>query len=406
MTESYTAYSALEIVPLDGDRLELRAPLFGTRLEATRDQVGLLRRFEDRATLAEVLAGLPVERESSARFLAACVEAGILLPLDARDELRLPARSRAEPTLLGAPHFDPARPAAFTFLGVPWDGGATGHGGGRFGPGAIRSAGTEVRYQLDPETLRPRGFLDFASGETLLRGITLADAGDLLISPGEPAERVHRRLAAEVAAIVRSGSIPLVLGGDHSITLPVLRAIPPRRLGVVHLDAHTDLGDQAPGAGLHHANVMRLALDELGHLEGLWQAGLRGLVEATDDQWHERAVAFGIDRLRAGGTSAFIDALPADLSYYVSIDIDALDPLFAPSTGTPVPGGLWPHEAKALVRAIAEARPVVAADMVEVGAQSSLHDNTGHHALELLLTLADATVRRLNAHLDRAETGG
>jgi agmatinase len=402
--ELYVLNATVEVVPLAPERFELRVPLWGRTLEATRYQVGLLQQFDDPAADDAVLARYPFHRDDSVRFLAACIREGVLLPIGADGAPRLPSRTRAAPSMFAAPPFDPAHPAAFVFLGVPFDRLTTGAAGTRLGPHGIRAASEAARYRLDPQTFEPMGFHDYASGRTLLRGITLADAGDVFVAPGESASATFTRVTEAVREITSSGAIPLIAGGDHSITHAVLGAFPPRRMGVIHLDAHTDLGTPLPGAGIDHGNVFTCVLEDFDHVEKLVQVGLRGLTDASEKHEGPHVIPIGMDVFRAEGIAAAIARIPPDLPYYLSVDIDVLDPSFAPSTGTPVPNGLFPHELKAFVRAAAESREIIGCDLVEVAEASSGSDPTQGLAAELLLTVADAIVRRLQGTLPDADT--
>jgi agmatinase len=392
----YLRNDALEIAPRPRGRLELRALHTGGAVLATAYQVGLLERFAEGATLEAVLAAFPFEREASRAFLDEAVEAGVLLALGDDGQAVLPDLVHPGVSLCGAPPWEAARPAAFVFLGVPFDGATTGHPGARFGPASVRAASEGARYQLDARTLAPLGFRDYARGTTLLEGVTLADAGDVRVVPGEDPARVFARLSQQVEHMLGAGSIVGVIGGDHSITLAALEAASRRAgpLTVVHFDAHTDLG--APGSGLDHGNIFTIALAQIPSLGPLVQVGLRGITELSEPEASaERVRAFGLHVARAQGIGAILAELPADRPCWISLDIDVLDPVFAPSTGTPVAGGAWPHELMAWLDAVASSRDVIGFDVVEIGATTGPADGTAAHGLEAILTIAGAIVRRM-----------
>lgn len=382
----------VEVTAAEGGRYRLRLPLQGTSLDATAYQVGLLQSFHTGATPASVMEAFPFEKERSRTFLEQCVATHVLLPRDREGAPVFPLRVSPPSTLLQCPPFDPKRPPAFTFLGVPYDGATTGMPGARFGPSSLRQAGAAARYRLDRLTLQPEGFYDFGSGRRLLEGIGLSDAGDVALTAGEPLEAVMDRVTSAVKEVLRVGSVPIVFGGDHTISYGVLGAFQGRRFGLLHLDAHTDLGSY-PGDPLHHGTVFVHVLRALPQLERLVQVGLRGLAEGlAGAEANPRVFPIGIDTLRRQGVDAVVARLPEDLELYVSLDIDAVDPAFAPSTGTPVAGGLFPHELKELLRAVTLRRGLIGMDVVEVGATQGPSDTTAQIALEAVLTAMDGAV--------------
>lgn len=392
----YLRNEAIEIGPRPRARLEIRAIHTGGTVIASAYQVGLLERFAEGATIDAVLAAFPFEREAARAFIDEAIDAGVLLAMDADGHTALPDLVHPGVSLCGAPPFEPATPAAFTFIGVPFDGATTGQPGARFGPASVRGASEGARYQLDARTLTPIGFRDHARGTALLEGVTLADAGDVRVVPGEDPRHVFARLSRQVGRILGAGSIVGVIGGDHSITLAALESAARRAgaLTVVHFDAHTDLG--APGSGLDHGNVFTVALERIATLGPLVQVGLRGVTELSEPEPNaDRVRAFGLHVARAQGISAILAEIPADRPCWISIDIDVLDPAFAPSTGTPVAGGAWPHELMAWLDAVASSRDVIGFDVVEVGATTGPADGTAAHGFEAILTIAGAIVRRM-----------
>ena len=394
MPTSYLINSQLELGDAYGGTYELRLPHWGRSLRATEYQVRLLQRFEQPSSITAMLQLYPFHRTESTEFLNLCVTEHLLLPLDDDGQPCIPYLKPTELTIFGAPSHRSDAPAAFTVAGVPLDTNTTGSPGARFGPEAIRAASEGCRYGLDPATLSPRGFIDFSSGRNLLAGITIADAGDVNLNVGEAPEIVYDRITNAAYELFESKTIPIFLGGDHSITYPILRGVPHEEIGIIHFDAHTDLGE-VEAAGLHHGNVFSVVLDKLEFVTSIYQIGLRGLYEANPEHRHKRVSWFGMDDVRTKPTSALLDTIPAGRPYYLSVDIDVLDPAFAPSTGTPVAGGLFPHELKHLLRVVCEAREIMGMDVVEVGPSLGVADSTASIALEAMLTMADSSVVRL-----------
>ena len=343
---------ASEAGPTEDPRFSLSSPNAFGAVEASLYQLQLLRSFEDPQPLGSIIDRYPFEKAASERFLGKCRWAGLLRRTGADGHLEPPDRIPAKPPFAGAPPFQPEAPAAFTVVGIPYDGNTTGLPGARFGPQALRAAAEGVRYALHPVTQLPMGFYDFAAGRSYLKGVTLADAGDVFTSPGEDGPELYSRVTDVIRDLVEVGTIPMIIGGDHSLTAPILAGFPAEPMQIIHLDAHTDLGtiERSDRTGLHHGNVFSVVLDELPNVEHLRQLGLRGIIEAEAVGDETRALGIGMDRLREDGIDAALEGLHPDMATYVSIDIDVVDPAFAPSTGTPVPSGLYPHELKAILR--------------------------------------------------------
>lgn len=260
-------------------------------------------------------------------------------------------------------------------VGAPTDTATTHRPGARFGPRAIRQASNLRRaaYHLD---LHVQPF-------QLLR---VFDYGDAEVVPGD-IERTNDAIRAKVGEVARAGAIPIVLGGDHSITFPsasaVADALGRGNIGLVHFDAHADTADDAWGVLLSHGTPMR-RLIESGAVPGraFVQVGLRGYWPPPDvfNWMREQGMRWHTihDIQRRGFDAVLTDALEQALDgperIYLSVDIDVLDPAHAPGTGTPEPGGLTTRELLAAVRQIALRTNIAAVDVVEV---SPPYDSAG-----------------------------
>lgn len=385
-----------------GQGVVVRAATSSRSLPATPFQAGLLRFFAEPATIDEVLARNPFAKDEARRFLQDACSHGLLLPVtDDGGDADLPAMLEPHRTFCGAPLWQDDPSAGIVVVGAPLDHDTTGRPGARFGPAAVRAATEGARYRLDPLTLQPAGFVDYGTGETLLRGVRLADAGDVPVVPGASSAVARGRLTDAVMAVLKRGALPFVVGGDHSITRAVLAAYD-EPIHVVHLDAHTDLGDASPSLPLHHGNVMTYVVEQLTWVQGVHQIGLRGVCDRLGHVEHPKVRQLGIDALRAHGVDAFLDGVPQDAACYLSVDIDVVDPAFAPATGTPVPGGLFPHELKALVRLLAQRRTFVGMDLVEVSEPVSAADGTAALGVACILSFAQGIVERMG----RDDDGG
>ena len=255
------------------------------------------------------------------------------------------------------------------FVGAPFDGGTTNRPGTRFGPQAIR--GTDY---LPQDGSRPH----LALGVDPLTELRVADIGDVLMPSGDTEQSI-RRLEDVVYAVSAAGAMPVILGGDHTITFPdatgVARHAGWGRVSLIHFDAHADTGEDHYGALHGHGTPMR-RLIESGAVRGdrFLQIGLRGYWPPPDVlSWmaEQRMRSFEMTEVVARGlddvlTEAFSIALDECDAVFLSVDVDVVDPGMAPGTGTPEPGGLTGRQLLDAVRRIAMELPLAGIDVVEV----------------------------------------
>jgi agmatinase len=245
-------------------------------------------------------------------------------------------------------------------LGVPYDGGVSYRTGARFGPRAVREQSSLIRPWNPVLKVHP------------FDRLRVADCGDVDVVPIS-IERTHAAIEQRIDAVLAAGARPLCVGGDHSITLPILRALARRhgRLGVVHFDAHPDTWDEYFGSKLFHGTPFRRAVEEgLIDTRRFVQVGIRGPLYGPEDfAFHdEHAIeVLRIEPLKENGLPWAVERLARlrGAPLYCSFDIDALDPAYAPATGTPEVGGLTSWEALSLVRSLV-GTSLVGADVVEV----------------------------------------
>jgi agmatinase len=238
-------------------------------------------------------------------------------------------------------------------VGAPWDGGTSHRPGTRFGPQAIR----QTDY-LPHDGSRPH----LALRVDALQDLRVLDAGDVEMPPGEQ-ERSRQNLEEAVYAVASQGTIPLVLGGDHSITLPDATAVA-RHLGfgkvsMIHFDAHADTGDIEFGA-LRGDRFLQMGL------RGYWPGPETLGWMAEQNMRSYEMTEIGKRGLAACLDEAFEIALDECDAVFLSVDIDVCDPGHAPGTGTPEPGGLSSRELLDAVRRICRELPVAGIDVVEV----------------------------------------
>jgi agmatinase len=282
-------------------------------------------------------------------------------PIGPVDGTQVPRYAGAA-TFARLPRIDEVGSFDVALLGAPFDGGVSFRPGARFGPSAIRQASRHLRPAYNPmQDISPYGV------------IQAVDAGDVPCNPFD-IDHALQQIDDGVSELLTSGGRPVMLGGDHTIALGGLRAVARKHgpVALIHFDAHLDTWNSYFGADRTHGTIFRRA-----HEEGLLiqdassHVGIRGPLYSKQDLGDDAGFGFEIVRaedLDRIGLDEIVDGVRRrtnDAPVYLSIDIDVLDPAFAPGTGTPEMGGLTSRELLALVRALPPDQ-IVAADLVEV----------------------------------------
>jgi guanidinopropionase len=281
-------------------------------------------------------------------------------------------------------------------IGVPWDGGTTNRPGARHGPRQVRDISTMVRNVNRASGLKPFSICN------------CADLGDTPVNPVDLMDSLHR-IHAFYDKVCAAGITPLSVGGDHLVSLPIMRALAKNGpIGMVHFDAHTDTWDGYFGGFKYtHGTPFRRAIEEgLLDPKRTIQIGIRGaLYSDAEDTWgQEQGIrVIDIDEFHAMGLETVMAEarrVVGDGQTYVSFDVDALDPVYAPGTGTPEIGGLTTLESQRMVRML-QGLNLVGGDVVEV---SPPFDPSGNTALvaatmmfEILCVLADSVSKKKTA---------
>lgn len=281
-------------------------------------------------------------------------------------------------TFMRLPHIPDASRLDVALIGVPFDGGTTYRPGTRFGPRHIREQSAIIRPYNPVQNVSPFDCL------------RVADYGDLSVNPLS-IEDTFKRITTELKEVLDAATIPICVGGDHSILLPILRAIHAAHgpVALIQLDAHSDTWDEYWGMKYSHGTPVRRAIEEgLLAEPHILQIGLRGqLYDANDldyarehnismitaEEFHERGLSIIREKLKSF----------EGRKVYLSLDIDVVDPAFAPGTGTPQVGGLSSTQMLDLVRAL-KGLNLVGCDLVEVSPQFDSAEITSLLAANLL----------------------
>ena len=260
------------------------------------------------------------------------------------------------PELRDVPYCDVA------ILGIPFDSGTSYRPGARFGPQAIRQASRHLRYNYHP-----------AYDTEPFKTIQVADAGDVACNPFSIEEAIAT-IENHASGLLKQASAIVSLGGDHTIAVPLLRAVNKTagQVALVHFDAHLDTWDTYFGAPYTHGTPFRRAAEEqLFDEDASMHVGIRGPLYSREDLARDEALGFKVvhcDELQSHGVDHVIERIRArvqDRPLYLSIDIDVLDPAHAPGTGTPEIAGLSSRELVNIIRGL-QGLNLVAADVVEV----------------------------------------
>ena len=302
------------------------------------------------------------------------------------DAVQVP-RFAGAATFARLPRIDEVDGADIAVVGVPFDSGVSYRPGARFGPAHIRQSSRLLRPYNPELAIEPFGVAQ------------VVDAGDIACNPFDIAEAITQIEVAATALLSTTDRL-LTLGGDHTIALPLLRAVATRRgsVAVLHFDAHLDTWDTYFGAPYTHGTPFRRASEEgLIDLQHSVHIGIRGPLYSADDLPDSERLGFATihcAEVETNGLAAAIDRMRrrlGDVPVYVSVDIDVLDPAHAPGTGTPEAGGLTSRELLVMLRSLADL-DVVSADIVEVAPAYDHAELTGiaaaHVGYELLSVMS------------------
>jgi agmatinase len=302
------------------------------------------------------------------------------------------------PTFLTAPYMpvDAENPdfgnLQVAIVGVPMDLGVTNRPGSRFGPRALRAI----------ERIGP---YNHVLGCAPVHDLRVADIGDIPFRSRYRLELSHEDIEKRINQIVDAGVVPLSVGGDHSITHPILKAVGKKEpLGMIHIDAHCDTGGAFDLTKFHHGGPFRNAvLDGVLDPTRVIQIGIRGSAEYLWEFSYESGMTvIHAEEVTGLGIPAIIEKakkIVGDGPTYLSFDVDSLDPSFAPGTGTPEVGGLTTREVLELIRGLKGVN-LVGGDVVEVAPQYDATTNTAHAGAQVLFEILSLMV------FSRTVTGG
>lgn len=283
------------------------------------------------------------------------------------------------PTFLMLPHQESYEGLDVAFIGVPMDLGVTNRSGARFGPRALR-------------TVERIGPFNHYLKEIPSAVLNAADVGDVPMRSRFSLEKSHEDIYEYYQGVKEAGVIPLSVGGDHSITFPIMKALgADEPLAMLHIDAHSDTGGPYEGEKFHHGGPFRQAvLAGVLDPDHCIQIGIRGSVEMSTEFAYDSGMtllhAEDVERMGVDAVIARAREVLGDRPVYVTVDVDGIDPAYTPGTGTPEVGGLTPLQVQMIIRSLAGLN-IVGGDVVEVAPQYDPTTNTAQVGAQMLFEI-------------------
>lgn len=396
--DSYVVSKHLMLESEDGENgVVIHNTRTGHRLSLTEESMKILKAFRGVKSTREaamelgVVDGEPYEEFLS--ILAAFAEAFFLIEVvegKAEEPLAVDKETlfvSARTPFVYCPSADAGnlKEGTIVVAGVSLDQATTGNPGTRLGPDRLREVSTKfLAYERDIFTRRNRGWHNADLGTVILEGVPFGDLGNVAYRTGESLAAVYERCYRGALLSHQSGTFPVFIGGDHSISAPLIRACTKvhGEIVIIHLDAHTDMGEWEVGFEHHHGNVMRRVLHE-NLTTRLLQFGVRGFAGAPLGE--ERCQTITQATIEEELDHVLATRLPKGKKCYISLDVDVLDPSFAPGTGTPVPLGMTPQVLLKLLRAVIENNQIVGMDVVELSPALDRDDMTTSLVFHVLM---------------------
>jgi agmatinase len=281
--------------------------------------------------------------------------------------------------------------ADVAFIGMPFDQGTFGRPGARFGPDAIRDAPRAYAYSdIYGQNKEAEGFFDIDLGGDLLRGVTMADCGNVTTLPSDVLNNFEK-LTRSVERLVSRGAFPVVVGGDHAITYPVVRGLSHfAPLNIVHFDAHLDYSHDYQGVLHTHGSPIRRCR-ELPFVNHITSVGIRTARRRPyEDSQKDGSLIITTSQFRKLGPRGVVDLIPVGANLYVTFDIDVMDPSQAPGTGTPEIGGLFYQEVRECLTALIYRNHLIGFDLVEVAPPYDCSELTAQLGAALIIDVLAA----------------
>src|SRR3989344_437743 len=271
------------------------------------------------------------------------------------------------------------------FVGVPYDGGTSNRPGARYGPQALRAA--SMFYCYGEKGRKFQGIYDVDKRKKILEGVSIADTGDIETFSNNQ-NLTLELIMEEMGKVYKASKVAVIAGGDHSISYGSISQLG-EECDVIHFDAHTDYMDPDNDSYCAHGTVMN-KVSQLAHVRRIVHCGIRGLLNSeysVGKAVENGDVVVTAEEVHKKGTGIIQEYLTKDVPYYVTFDVDVLDPSIAPGTGTPEPGGFSYRQMREMLSIVGRTHKLRAIDVVEVNPLFDQTTNTAQHAVRLLIDL-------------------
>jgi agmatinase len=373
---------------VDGEGAIISHKETGKRLKLSPSLYRVITKFRSPVTIEQAIG------DSNAEFVRAriqqLIDLDFLMCVDSLPGKQLKQKlvRASVHTLFQAPRWSPGMPVPdVTVVGIPYDAGDA-IAGARDAPDAIRQRSSHLPYSLDFVSQQPTGWFDVEARERYLEGVTLADWGNVWLRRGESPKTFFARVESACSMIRHAGSFPLFLGGDHSISFPVIKGLGDEKITVLWFDAHTDYGQLSDDIEPSHRNVLR-AIASLPNVQRVCVLGHRGYTTADKagvwPKTYPKLRIYTSQRLKSEMSTLVSEMVDSGTHCYVSVDINVLDPVYAPALASPIPGGLDPNQLKELFRSIGRRARIVGMDLTEINPAMDRGILTATQAMELLI---------------------
>jgi len=367
--EELTLSSYLAIEGQQGSRVIAYRRDTKARVQLAKGVYEIMQEFSSPCSVEHATRRLdPAARGRAGAAIQMLRHKGFLVPCEEKDRFEHSVLRMASPTLFQSPRGNELAAGDIAVIGVPFDLGSRLGTGSRDAPEAIRRRSFDHDYRVDFSSGQAIGWHDIDHSRRILEGVDIRDWGDVAFRWGECPAAFYARVEQVIVKIVQGGANPVVIGGDQSSTFAVIKGLLSRygELAVVWLDAHTDTSQSGESSDLHNGNVARRIL-ELDGVVQVVQGGLRGysLYDKIAQRPKKQEIVTAVE-LNKQGPEALLRHVRSDVPYYVSLDIDILDPAFAPAVAGPIPFGLTPGVLRELITALDERKVVVGFDVMEV----------------------------------------
>lgn len=398
-TVMYKMSPFLNIQQGSGEEVSLKVYnyLTGKSFQLGAKAVEILRFFRQPHTPESAMDRFEMDKGSFDTFLPAMLAARLLVRDDGQEEF-VSVVTLPKQTLFGLPAFarETNPPPSIVFTGVPFARGNDKSFGSAASPDHLRDYCNYLQLNQNSAELYNFDALGYATDFSTLKGHLrqnrLLDSGNIFFDFKETIDFGYEKIFRVAGEFFRTGHVPFFIGGDHSITYPVIQSAV-KELGpvsIIHIDAHSDTSFSKYDQLSHGKKTSHTHADFISHclalpgVDTVYQFGLRGLANRFVKETPRLKVVWA-SQIRQQGFSGFVNALDKNARYYLTVDIDVLDPVYAPGTGSPSPQGLTPGELIDLLYAILPGLNIVGADLVEVDPSRDSSELTTQLSCEILL---------------------